>query len=111
MFSKRGGNEHGAMYVNTAPPGLLARKNTQKHVRTYTNTMTSCPCRFYETNTESTVSKKIKGAPDRNISSVKQRVHDQQGRAHRPCMGTELKDVLLSQDVWIDYCIWFFIAL
>lgn len=36
---------------------------------------------------------------------MKQSVHDHQGRAHRPCMGTELKDVPLSQDVWIDDCI------
>lgn len=41
---------------------------------------------------------------------MKLSVHYQQRPAHRPCMGTELKDVLLSQDVWIDYCIWFLIA-
>lgn len=109
-FSTIGGYEQGGMYVNRAPQGFLARQKTHRSTCTCTQTrITSCHCRFYENRTESTVGREKKGESDRNIS-MKQSVHDQQGRAHRPCMGTELKDVPLSQDVGLMTAFGFLIA-
>lgn len=115
VFSVRGGSEQGAMHVNTAPLALLARKkkkHTEARVHIHKHALHHSAAGFMRQEQEvPRVKKKNKGsARQKHERSVKlsERYHTRD--AHRPCMGTELEDALRSQDVWIDYRIWFLIG-